>query len=303
MSKFGASFSVKYCRELGIDPQNCLSAALKDLGVRHLRLMSYWDEHEAAQGTYDFSELDWQFELTAKYGAKVSLCLGLRQPRWPESHWPAWAKTLPAKEWQASLLAFIEAVMLRYRNHPSLISWQLENEARLKRFGQDGDFDRYRLKAEFKRVKQLDKQHPVIMTTSDSWGIPFFKPTPDMYAFSIYRYFYDRGAYRHASRRPQFYTLRAQLIRLFKRRPVCIHELQAEPWGPGATVHMPLDEQLSAMSLERVKEAVEYARATTLLPADVWGLEWWYYLRKIHTLPEIWEYMRTVYRQDMREMS
>lgn len=292
--KFGVSFSAKYCRELGIDPKKCLEAALKDLGVRHLRLMSYWDVHETVPNVFDFTELDWQFALAEKYGAKISLCLGVRQPRWPESHWPAWALNMPGSEWQ-NLQRFIKNVVRRYRRKPSIISWQLENEAMLKRFGLNGNFDRRRLKAEFNLVKRLDKRHPIIMTTSDSWGLPFFGPKPDIYGFSLYRYFFDRGQYRRSKRSALFYQLRAMLIRFFKNRQVYIHELQAEPWGPVGTAQMTLDEQLAAMSPERVRQAVEYAEATNLLPADLWGLEWWYYLKITHNRPEIWNYMRTIF--------
>jgi hypothetical protein len=290
----GSSFSTKYARELSIEPKTCLSATLHDLGIRRLRLMSYWDIHEANQGIYDFKELDWQFALASKYKAEVTLAIGLRQPRWPESHWPSWARNLSEEDWQKALLNFMEAVVRRFKDHPCLISWQLENEALLKTFGEYGNFDRKRLKKEFNLVKTLDPHHPIIMSMSDSWGFPFFEPKPDIYAFSIYRYFYDRGRYRHSTRSPLFYRFRAFLIRIIKRRPVFIHELQAEPWGPHGTVRLSLDEQYESMNLERVKEAVNFAKSTNLLPADLWGLEWWYYLKTKHNQPEIWQYMRTI---------
>lgn len=297
--EFGTSFSLKYCRELGVSSRDCLTEALSDLGVRRLRLMSYWDEHEKVQGTYDFAELDWQFDLAEASGAEVTLCLGLRQPRWPESHWPIWAKDLDEKAWQLALLEYIRAVVARYKTRGCLVSYQLENEALLKRFGKDGNFDRKRLKAEYKLVKDTDSTRPVIMTTSDSWGLPVFGPKPDLFGFSIYRYFFDKGEYRHASRKPVFYWLRACLIRVLRWRGVFIHELQAEPWGPGATVDMSLQSQLDTMGIDRVREAVEFAKHTGLKPIDIWGLEWWYYLREKHNHRLIWEYMRTVYERQM----
>lgn len=291
-NQFGASFSVPYARYLGVDPRDCLIAALDDLSIKRLRLMSYWNLHEAQHGTYDFTELDWQFELAQQFGAKVSLAIGLRQPRWPESHWPGWAKKLPKDEWQQALLNYITAVIERYKDHSALESWQLENEAMLKNFGKDGDFDRKRHRAEFKLVKSLDSSHPVIMTTSDSWGIPWFGPKPDIYGFSIYRYFYDRGAYRHSSRPPLFYRVRAALIRLIKWRRVFIHELQAEPWGPKAIPGMTLEEQMVSMSLDHFKEAIAFATKTNLHPTYLWGLEWWYWLKIHHNKPDFWDHVR-----------
>jgi hypothetical protein len=294
MAQFGVSFSLKYAREMQIDPRACLTAALQELGVRRLRLMSYWDIHEPTYQNYDFSQLDWQIDLAEQYGAKVSLCLGLRQPRWPESHWASWAKKLP-EQWQETLYEYIQTVVERYKGRKCIVSYQLENEAMLESFGLEGDFDRKRLKHEFKLVKQLDPIRPVIMTTSDSWGIPLRGPRPDMYAFSIYRHFYDRGKYRHSSRPPLFYYLRAIIVRLLKWRRVFIHELQAEPWGPEANIEMTIDEQFQNMNQARVQEAVAFARKTRLLPADLWGLEWWYWLKTAQNRPEIWEDMKKVF--------
>lgn len=298
MIKFGASFSVPYAQYLGLQPKRCLKAAITDLGVRRLRLMTYWNRLEPKRGKYDFREMDWQIDMAEKHKVAVTLCLGLRQPRWPESHWPDWALDLPDAEWQPALADFIEAVVRRYKDRDVVVSYQLENEAMLKRFGERGNFDRARLKREFQLVKRLDPARPVIMTTSDSWGIPVFGPKPDMYGFSIYRHFYDRGAYRHAARPPLFYRVRAALIRLLKWRRVFIHELQAEPWGPKAIADMSVKEQYESINPLRVQEAVRFAQAAGLHPIDVWGLEWWYWLQIKQDKPEIWEYMREVYKNE-----
>lgn len=299
MELFGASFSVPYAQYLGLDPKACMRAAIEDLGVRRFRLMSYWNRLEPRPGEYDWRELDWQIDMAENAGAEVTLCLGLRQPRWPENHWPDWARDTPDAVWQPVLLAFIEAVVNRYKDKKCIVSYQLENEALLKSFGQHGNYDRARLRREYALVKRLDPGRPIIMTTSDAWGIPWIGPIPDIVGFSIYRYLYDekKGRYVASTRSARFYRLRAGLIRLLRRRPVYIHELQAEPWGPRPIPDMSLDEQFKSMNPERVEEAVEYARATTLLPADVWGLEWWYWLRIKHDSPVIWNYMTEVFHQ------
>jgi len=283
---------------MGVDAKTCLTAALKDLGVRRLRLMSYWNEHEKVQGKYDFTELDWQIDMAEKYESAVTLCIGLRQPRWPESHWPAWAKRMPKEEWNGALYKYITAVVERYKDRKCIVSYQLENEALLKTFGADGDFDRKRLKYEFRLVKKLDPIRPVIMTTSNSWGIPFFGPRPDAYAFSLYRYVYHHGSHHHSSRKPWFYRLRAWAIMLLKWRVCFIHELQAEPWGPVATVRMQLGEQYKSMNRQRVQDAVRFAAATGLAPIDIWGLEWWYWLKQEKNQPEIWNDMKEVFGPD-----
>lgn len=295
MSDFGVSFSLKYAREMGIDPKACLKLALRDLGIKKLRLMSYWDIHEAHGGVYDFRELDWQFELAKKYGAQVSLALGLRQPRWPESHWPNWVNQTDSAVLQNLLTQYISVVVDRYKNHLCLSSWQLENEALLKSFGQNGNFERQRLIAEYELVKRLDPKHPIIMTTSDSWGIPVRKPRPDIYGISIYRRFYDRGKYRQSSRPTLFYKLRAAIIQAVTARPVFIHELQTEPWGPKATIDMSLIEQQRTMNANYFAQTIEFASATGLSPIYLWGVEWWYWLLINHNDKQMWQSAKTIF--------
>ncbi len=296
MTQFGASFSVPYAQYLGLDPKECLSAAINDLNVRRLRLMSYWNRLEPQQGEYDWSELDWQIDMAEAAGAEVTLCLGLRQPRWPESHWPDWALDTPDEIWQPALERFIKKAVNRYKGKNCIVSYQLENEALNRSFGEHGNFDRDRLKREFALVKQVDPSRPCIMSTSNSYGMPFFCPTPDLYGFSIYRYMYQNRKYTKTWLWPGFVRFRAGIIRFVKRRRTFIHELQAEPWGPAGIPDMPLEEQFKSMSLEHVKEAVAFASATRLLPIDLWGLEWWYWLKVKHQRTEVWDYMKTVFK-------
>ncbi len=84
---YGVSFSVKYAKELGVDWKANFTALLDDMQIKNYRLMSYWDDTEPQQGTFEFSDLDWQMNEAAKRGAKVSLAVGMRQPRWPECSW------------------------------------------------------------------------------------------------------------------------------------------------------------------------------------------------------------------------
>lgn len=296
--QFGVSFSLHRCSELGLDKKAVLKAALTDLGFRRFRLMSYWNIHEQQQGKYSFKELDWQLDLIAKYGGKVSLCLGKRQPRWPECHMPGWAQKLPKDEWYKALFSYIEVVVMRYKDHPAIESWQLENEALLKDFGycQDGDYSRDRLKHEFDLVKQLDPTHPVIMTLSDSWGLPFRRPKPDMYAMSLYRITIDKaGQYQYSERSPWFYGCRAELIQTLKFRKTFIHELQAEPWLAKAILDVPVNEQLKYMNPKILEDMLNFALKAKIRPIDLWGLEWWYWLKE-QGHPEIWQAIKTLSR-------
>jgi hypothetical protein len=288
---FGVSFSLHRASELGINKKSVLRTACKDLGFKRFRLMSYWNIHEQNKGVYDFEELDWQLDMVAKYGGEVTLSVGKRQPRWPECHMPLWAQVLPSQEWYQALFDYITVVIKRYRDHPALHSWQLENEALLKEFGYcvDQDYSHTRLQKELEIIKSLDTNHPVIMTLSDSWGLPVRAPKPDAYAMSMYRITINkRGRYARSKRPPNFYKVRASLIKVLKNRPVFIHELQAEPWLPRTIMQTPVADQLQFMNKDIIRNNIEYAIRTGMNPIDLWGLEWWYWLKTVHATPEIW---------------
>lgn len=275
--RYGVSFSIKQCRDFDIDPVKCLDWLINHAGFRRFRLMSYWNECETSQGTYDFAALDKQFEQIEHVGGTVTLCLGVRQPRWPESHWPEWALQLPKKQRYAALETFIKAVVEQYKSRASVVSYQLENEALNRSFGLNGDFSRRRLRNEFALVKKLDPKRPVIMTTSNSWGLPFSGPMPDVIGFSLYRVIYANGGYGFSKTPIWLYNLRAFLAKLLLKRQSFIHELQLEPWGPKAIWEMPIAEQNKSMPTGQIRTNVRLAGSTGLHPTDLWGGEWWYW--------------------------
>lgn len=291
--KFGVSFSAKQCRNFGISVHDCLFWLCKEAGFRRFRLMSYWNEIEKEQGTYDFAELDMQIETIAAFEGAVTLCLGVKQPRWPEYHWPKWAKKLPDSEKTAALLQFVEIVVKRYKDNPVIISWQLENEALLSNFGESIHIDRQRLRAEYNLVKKLDPSRPIIMSTSNGWGVPLRQPTPDIVGFSYYPIMYKNGKYNKTLQKPWLHRLRKFLIKTFLRKKVFIHELQLEPWGPTAVWKMPLDEQDKSMNIEQIKNNIQAARSINAYPIDLWGGEWWYWRLQKHNDPSIWH---TIYQ-------
>ncbi len=292
-NNFGVSFSIKQCRSFGLEWKPVMRALITDMGVRRFRLMSYWNEHEKQQGQFDFKILDEQIALIAKHGGEVTLCLGARQPRWPENHWPEWAWKLPKEERSVALFSYLEAVVNRYKDNPAITSYQLENEALLQQFGERAEVDKERLLTEYQFVKKLDPKTPIIMTTSTSWGIPVRQPIPDAVGFSYYQVLYRDGKYTLSFHRPWVDRLRACAIKLLHQKPSFIHELQAEPWGPKNIWEMDLEEQFKSMSLEQVKENIRQAKATGLYPIDLWGAEWWYWLKTKHNEPSFWNEIKS----------
>jgi len=299
--RMGATFIPDYALQLGVDPDETLDAIINDLGVKHLRLVSYWENGEMVQGTYDFAFLDKQMDKAAEADVKVSLAIGLRQPRWPECHMPAWAAKLPIGEWEPRLLDYISAVVERYRNHPALDSWQLENEFFLKAFGDCPDHSRDRLVNEFNRVKQLDPDTTLVVSMSNNAiGTPIGQPTPDEWAISVYKRVWDQTLTKRYFEYPipaWYYAFRAGFTEITRGHNSFIHELQAEAWLPPSYTMQtaPIDEFYKSLNPERLQHRFRYAQATGMKKIDLWGAEWWYYMKVRRNAPELWNVAKQEY--------
>jgi len=301
----GASFIPDYATSFGLDPQQTLQAMLEPssqdgLALKQVRLVSYWSDIEPTPGQYDFSKLDWQFALANKYGAKVSLAIGLRQPRWPECHEPSWVNidSNNRQAWEPQLFKYISAVVNRYKDNPALQDYELENEFFMKVFGECKDFDRNRLVAEFNLVKGLDMQHNVIISRSDNWiGVPVGKPTPDEFAISVYKRVWDATITHRYFEYPLpswFYASLAGWEELLSGKDMIIHELQAEPWTPKGQdiTQTSVKEQYKSMNPKRLKDRIKYGENTGMRTIDLWGAEWWYYMKVQKHDPGTWNVVK-----------
>lgn len=296
---FATSFSIQQAEMLGNDWRANYTALLDDLKIRQFRLMSYWENGEPTKGNYSFDNLDWQMNEAAKRGAKVSLAIGLRQPRWPECHEPLWATLLDKNEWKQSLYNYIEAVVKRYQNHAALESFQLENEALAWWFGDCREQpDVSRIAEEFAMVKSLTTK-PIWMSLSDQYGLSVNQPIPDAYGYSLYLYVYNKaipGTYANPSPPVWFHRLRANMIGAMHHKPFFLHELQLEPWGPREIKQLSEEEQNITMSPDQIRYNLQYARKIGFDQVYTWGSEWWYW-RKVHGSTVVWETIRTEIEQ------
>lgn len=301
----GASFIPDYAQSFGLDPHDTLNAMLGDLKLKQVRLVSYWEDIEPTPGKYDFSGLDWQFAMANKYHTKVSLSIGLRQPRWPECHNPSWVTIDPKNpmSWRPQLNKFIEAVVQHYKTNPALQDYELENEYFLKVFGECTDFSRARLVDEYNLVKAMDPSHQVIVSRSDNWvGIPVGKPTPDEFAISVYKRVWDATITHRYFEYPLpawFYASLAGSEELLSGKDMIIHELQAEPWTPNGLEipQISVKEQFKSMDAKRMKSRIEYGEATGMRTIDLWGAEWWYWLKVKQNDPSVWNVVKQAVQQ------
>jgi len=296
----GATFVPDYARYFGLDPKNTFYAITHDLGVKQVRLVSYWDTIEQNPGSYNFDELDWQFKMAEDAGVKISLAIGLRQPRWPECHEPAWATKLIGNTWEQPLYDYMTAVVNRYKNNPALDSYQLENEYFLSVFGLCNNFDRDRLVHEYNMVKMLDPNHTLIVSMSNNAiGTPIGEPTPDEWSISVYKRVWDKTITKRYFEYPipaWYYAFRAGFTKITRGHDSFIHELQAEPWTPDGfdgILNTPLDEQDKSMNAEILKNRIEYGRATGMKTIYLWGVEWWYWRMTVKNDPSLWNTAKT----------
>lgn len=296
--QYGVTFIPRYARYFETDPQESMQAIIDDLGVKRFRLVSYWDDIEKNQGTYDFTELDWQFQKAEAANASVNLALGLRQPRWPECHMPQWAKESEKDVWYPKLKDFMRAVVERYKDSPALISYQVENEFFMTVFGDCQDFDRDRLVEEYNLVKRLDPDKPIIVTRSNNWGgVPLREPTPDQFGVAVYKRVWDQTLtkrYFEYPYPPWFYGLLAGAGEIVSGKSMIIHELQMEPWTPpGMDLKTSsLEEQNKSMNAERLQKRFDYAEDTGIRTIDTWGAEWWYWRKVKQNDPSLWNVAR-----------
>ncbi len=296
---YGVTFITTYAEYLGLNPQETFLALRDDLGFTHFRLVSYWNKIETSPGVYDFSDLDWLFDRIEEVNGKVSLSVGLRQPRWPECHAPDWMHNKSLDEWYPGLKNIMSAVVNRYKDRPALQSYQLENEYFLGVFGDCKEFatTRERLVEEFNLVKSLDPSHPVILSLANNYfGIPIGEPRPDIYGISIYKRVFDYTITHRYFEYPfpaWYYSWRSGLMEIITGKSSMAHELQAEPWAPTPLVDTSLEEQNKSMDPNRLADRIKYARDTGYKDIYLWGGEWWYW-RKVHfNDPSLWETVKS----------
>ncbi len=295
----GVTFIPDYAEYFGLDARDTMRAIIDDLHVKNFRLVSYWEDIEPSPGVFDFSKLDWQFAMANATGAKVSLAIGLRQPRWPECHQPTWVDGQPKSVWYPELKEVMGKVIEHYKSNLALDSYQLENEFFLSVFGECKDFDRARLVDEASFVKSLDPNHTLIISRSNNaLGLPVGKPTPDEFGVSVYKRVWDKTLTRRYFEYPfpaWFYGFLAGAGELLTGKNMIIHELQAESWLPdGYDMRTAsLAEMNKSLDAKRLKDRFQYAKATGMKSIDLWGVEWWYYRKVKLNDPSLWDVAQT----------
>ncbi|MEI7452327.1 MAG: glycoside hydrolase family 2 TIM barrel-domain containing protein [Candidatus Falkowbacteria bacterium] len=294
---FGVTYSKKFARLLGLSWRQAYLAMLDDLQVKEVRLPVYWDDLEAVEGVYDFTDMDYMLKEGAARNVKFVLDIGERTPRWPECHAPSWVAGKSTLDRQAATMVMIAKVVERYKDHPELVDWQVENEPLLNVFGECPPADANFLRSEVAKVKELDASRQVIISGSgelSSWA-PEAK-IGDIFGATMYRVVYNSWfGYVRYPFPAAFYRLKADWAGIKPENRI-IMELQTEPWVANGRMQDLTDKELAkSFSMDQFKANVQFAINVNFGKIYMWGVEWWY-LQKQNGHPEYWDFAKTLFK-------
>lgn len=294
--EYGISFNKQHAESLGLDWKDNYSVMLSDLQPKHLRFSANWREVSSNLEQYDFTDIDWQMNEAAKNGAKVALVLGQKAPRWPECHIPDWANNLSSEDYEKNLFSYVEMTVNRYKDHPALEIWQVENEPFIKfRFGECSGFRQDLVLEELSLVKKLDSKHKIMIT--DSGELSTWREATkvgDIFGSTLYRVVMTpSGKYWNYDWLPAgFYKLKAQFWRVDFNN-FYISELQAEPWFTNSDpTTTDIAEQEKSMNIERLKINIDYVKHIGVSRAYLWGVEWGYWMKTKMNDSRYWDLVK-----------
>ncbi len=275
------------------------------MGFGVIRLSASWREIDQV----GYVHLDWLMAEAARTGQRVLLTVGMKALGWPEFYIPSrfepqapFSSEVARGPLLDQVRAFVRDTVLRYRGHPSLIAWQLENEP----FNRSGPrawwIGRRLILSERRLVESLDSR-PVAVTT-----FAHFSPGLDRASSRFRSKWMQRLGLDLPAEREALATLRPhdilgldvyraigwwraeqeqeiarsdndqvdevrrwQRIAAGQHKRLWITEAQAEPWEASSKTHA---EPLSV----RPAEMVELAASLMTLGVEallLWGSEYW----------------------------
>lgn len=287
----GVTFSQTYATSLGLNWREVLAVILDDLHARHLRIPVYWSIVEPREGEYDWSTIDFQMDEIARRQATATLAIGLKLPRWPECWMPTWVEELSTEQEHAARLAYLEAAVTRYKDHPALATWQVENEPFFA-FGECPPPNRAFFKEELARVRALDNTHPI--TTTDSGELATWLQTGalvDRLGISVYRVVRLPwgSAWAYDWIPPYWYARRAALTAPFLNGPIYVSEFQMEPWVEKGILNTPVQTQFETFDIRRMQQNFDFAERMRITDISFWGVEWWWWMKTAQNDARFWD--------------
>jgi glycosyl hydrolase family 42 (putative beta-galactosidase) len=312
----GISFRPRQAEALGLEGPAALQRLLA-YPFEIIRLGAYWNRIEPERGAFNTRELDWQLDAAEHAGKRVILAVGaLKTFGYPEFFVPPDYLVTRLREGSlirpdgypallAGASAFISRIVTRYRDHQSIVAWQLEHEA-VDPLGVEHS---WRLAAswierELEALRAADPSRPVMMNgflpTSSLVQVTQWWRTRDQgdsldiasrLADIVGIDYYPRHALRRLGRRTLYLETadlpweRARCVRLFasaraRGTRVMVAEGQAEPWEGVTIPPNPKRRALFSCPPEQLirnyNRAIEWSRLEPPLYAYLfWGAEYW----------------------------
>jgi len=315
-TSIGISFRPLQAAALGLDPRAVLPPLLGH-PYEVVRLAALWNRMEPAPGVFDPAPLDWQVEAAERAGKQLILGLGaVKNFGYPEFFVPRHHLPAPLPEGRLvseashpgileGALKFVARVVNRYRDHESVVAWQVEHEA-VDPLGVEHSWrlSSAFVKREAAEVRRLDPKRPILLNgflpmsapvAAQQWwrtrdqgdslsvanevaeiiGVDFYPCHALGAAGGWTAYMDSRGQAWPARARRLFEDARANGRRLM------ITEGQAEPWEAVTTPPSPQGRAMASCPPERVIENYNRCLAVALessSPLDAylfWGAEYW----------------------------
>ncbi len=304
--KIGTTYSQKQSEYLSQDWKK-VYASILEIGFDVLRLGAYWDEIEKKEGIYDFDNLDWQIEQAKKKSISVLLTVGMKAPRWPEYHIPAWvlrnAKLSAGQDvsrdnyLKEKTLKFVKTVVERYDNESIIKWWQVENEPLDRSGPKHWWIGRNFLKEEVELVRSIDtKKRPIVINlatypnkvlhviarlSSPTYPVTNALPLCDILGINIY----PTVGHKLWNLKLYFWSKPGERMKCYSSvinkahragKKVWVTELQAEPWEPGELVHK-AEENPKTASTDMILTAFNELQSLGIDAVLLWGVEYWCY--------------------------
>lgn len=293
---FGATFSNQFATYLGLDWKETYLKSLDELKIKYLRIPTYWEEVEPTRDQYFFSDVEWMVDEAAKRGAKITLVVGGRQPRWPECHFPDWAWEIDDTARDEEVLELVKTTVNYFKDKSNIEIWQVENEPLLSFFGECPKENKKLLREEVELVRSLDSR-PVMMTASGELSTWQFEgKNSDIFGSTMYRTTWNEylGYQTYWMIPPSFYRIKALLAGV-NLENYWVAELQAEPWFPGDPLTTTLEEMYESMNPEILNKTIQYSKNANPARVYLWGIEWWYYTKMKFNSEEMLEAGKKVF--------
>jgi len=329
----GISFSPQRAAYLRLDYKTAFRR-LEALHFRVIRLSTYWDQVDRE----GYEQLDWLMSEARKSHQPIALTVGMKALGWPEFFIPASAMPVNGLKqgqdvasdtsFRDAALSFVTATVLRYRDNPALVAWQVENEpfnrAGPQRLWIDAEF----LRDEITSVRQLDGHHrPVIVNAFSHFNLVFDQASArqgfdfrqwlgfdadsaerdglsvldrgDVLGLDVYTaigyQFLGRDHMSHADGDWPDRLTRVRDLARKQGKQAWITEAQAEPWE-SSDLNYASPKSTSPQAIRGIFENLKDAGFTTVL---FWGSEYWLW-RADHGDTRWIETIKTILRDEAR---